>query len=979
MICDDGVPDGLTQIDLSVKDQEIRGGNSNYSVTYYLNQGDADLGVNQLGIPYTNISNPQTIYARGEDITTGCHATTTLDLVVEQAPIANIPTPLEYCDADSDGFGVFTLTDADLEITGGVAGLTVSYHETMADANNNVNPLTSPYNNIVVDTQTVHARVESTTIVTDCATIIDLVLVVNPEPQIELDLTPLEECDDNTDGFTQFDLTQAATEVLNGIDPLEVTISYYETQANAEAATNALAVPTGYTNIVNPQTVWLRVEYNTTGCYKITSLDLIVNELPVLLQPSPLELCDVNNPGDEQEAFTLEDAIPEVLNGQTGISITFYETQVDADADTNPIVSPYPNMINPQTIYLRAVNDVTGCVNTITLDLRVNPVPSPEPNATPIEVCDDDNDGFMSFDLDSRTIELINGELDIIITYHETQSDAEQSENALVSPYDNIVADLQVVYVRAENTITGCFTVVELDLIVLPSPEVPLDIEDFVMCDDDANGITQFDLTEMDVVIYGTQDPMLFILTYHLTQADADTGNNPIVNQTSYTNASNPQTIYVRLESTVNGCVDTGQFNIVVELPPVPVQPTPLEICDDDYYAMADEIAEFDLTLKDAEITGGNASLVVTYYETDAEAQSDTNAIDPANAYSNRAVGVNPQNPQTLYVRVTDSDTGCYAFTTLTLRVLPNPTPSQDPEDIELCDDTATGDMQEIFNLLDNEAYIINGEAGVSATYHETYEDADSGQNALADPTMYVNTGMPLQTIYVRVTNDVTSCYTIVDFDVIVHPLPEVVALEDYIVCEISTDGFWEFDLESKTAEVLNGQDPAIFAVTYHESQMDAEAAINALVSPYTNISNPQQIFVNITNTLTGCDIATQSFNIEVQEGALANSDMIPILYELCDDNMETDGNPVNDSVQFNLASQDPLVLDGQDPVNYTVSYYLTAEDADLGINPLPLLYENVINPQEIYVRVDNDTTPDSICYDTGALTLQVHPLPMFD
>ncbi|MFT4781875.1 MAG: hypothetical protein ACI9SD_001564, partial [Pseudohongiellaceae bacterium] len=47
---------------------------------------------------------------------------------------ANPPPPLEDCDPDSDGFGVFDLGSMDNEITGGDPSLTVSYHETMADA-----------------------------------------------------------------------------------------------------------------------------------------------------------------------------------------------------------------------------------------------------------------------------------------------------------------------------------------------------------------------------------------------------------------------------------------------------------------------------------------------------------------------------------------------------------------------------------------------------------------------------------------------------------------------------------------------------------------------------------------------------------------------------------------------------------------------------------------------------------------------------
>jgi gliding motility-associated-like protein len=984
-VCDDNVPDGITDIDLTIKNTEISGNNPNYSVTYYGTQIDADNATNPLAIPYTG-ANGEIVFVRIQDINTGCYDTTTLTLVVEQAPIANVPTPLEYCDPDSDGFGVFILTDADNEITGGAAGLTVSYHETMADADNNVNPLASPYNNIVVNTQTVYARVESATIATDCATIVALVLIVNPTPQLGTGPSPLEVCDDaSADGFAQFDLTTKDAEVLqNQIDPTQYAVSYYETEANAEAGTNPILNPAAYTNTtVFNQTLWVRVDDNTNGCYKLTTLELIVNALPVLVQPAPLELCDYITLNDGQEAFTLEDANAEILNGQTGISLNYYETQVDADNEINPISSPYTNTVNPQTIYIRATNDVTGCASTITLDLRVNPIPTPEEDPAPIEICDVDNDGFASFDLESRTIEIINGELNIDITYHETQADADNAQNELVSPYNNIVPTTQVVFARAENIITGCYKVVELTLNVLLSPVVPIDIDDYVICDTDDDETAQFDLTTKDAEVLGSQVLADFVLTYHLTQANAEAGSNAIANVTNYTNQTNPQTIYVRLVSVANGCATTGQFELRVELPPTAVQPTPLQVCDDE---IDDEITVFDLTVKDNEITGGNASWSVSYYETNADAQAGTNAIDPAGAYTNTSVNGAAPNPQTLYVVVTDTDTGCTDFTTLTIRVLPNPTPSEDPENIELCDDINTGDAQEVFDLTVNETYIINGEAGVTASYHETEDDAEDGVNAIVDPALYTNTttDYTAQTIYVRVTNDITGCYTPVSFTIKVNPLPEVVAVTEYIICELNNDGAAGFDLTTKDAEVLNGQDATVFLVTYHETQADADAEVNALVSPYTNITNPQQIFVAITNMGTGCSISTQSFNIEVQEAAEANSDMVAILYQECDDNMEFDGDPSNDSVQFDLTTQNGDVLDGQDPANYIVSYYATEIDAENGVNPLPFLYENIINPQVIYVRVDNDTLDGtgmdtSSCYAVTGLTLEVMPLPAFD
>jgi gliding motility-associated-like protein len=291
--------------------------------------------------------------------------------------------------------------------------------------------------------------------------------------------------------------------------------------------------------------------------------------------------------------------------------------------------------------------------------------------------------------------------------------------------------------------------------------------------------------------------------------------------------------------------------------------------------------------------------------------------------------------------------------------------------------------MEEVFDLTTDEVLLLNGEVGVTPTYHESIEDAEEGVNAIADPTLYTNTSTP-QVIYVRVTNDSTGCYTIVNFTILVNPLPEVIAVTDFIACELFNDGFYDFDVTMKDAEVLNGQDPALFTVTYHVNQQDADDVMNALVSPYTNVTNPQQIFVAITNNDTGCSISTPSFNIEVQEAAEANSDQEAILYEICDDEMDADNDPSNNSAQFDLAIQNQAILDAQDPANYIVSYYASEADAALGVNALPLLYENLVNPQVIWARVDNDT-PDvagmdtSICYAVATLTLQVNPLPVFD
>ena len=204
----------------------------------------------------------------------------------------------------------------------------------------------------------------------------------------------------------------------------------------------------------------------------------------------------------------------------------------------------------------------------------------------------------------------------------------------------------------------------------------------------------------------------------------------------------------------------------------------------------------------------------------------------------------------------------------------------------------------------------------MSITYYESLDNAITETDVIVDPTNYTNTTPGQQTIYARVTNDATGCYTMVDFDVIVNVVPNIAAVGDIIACEVNTDNFYEFDLDSVTGELLGSQDPANFTVTYYEDLVDAENGINAITSPYTNLTNPQELFVNITSDITGCFIIGGAFNIEVQEAAIANGDGVPAEISICEDDPSS-----NDGImEFDLTELDTQILDGQDPVN-SVSY----------------------------------------------------------
>ena len=139
-VCDDD-NDGFSKFDLYHTVTQILNGQpvGDFFYSFYETLTDATNSVNSLSYSsasnYNNTLNPQTVYARLESIATGEFDTTDFDLIVNDLPITiPTPTPLQFCDDDNDGFGWFTLTDADEEITGGDSNISVSYHYVFTDA-----------------------------------------------------------------------------------------------------------------------------------------------------------------------------------------------------------------------------------------------------------------------------------------------------------------------------------------------------------------------------------------------------------------------------------------------------------------------------------------------------------------------------------------------------------------------------------------------------------------------------------------------------------------------------------------------------------------------------------------------------------------------------------------------------------------------------------------------------------------------------
>uniref|UniRef100_UPI002610EB79 T9SS type B sorting domain-containing protein n=1 Tax=Flavobacterium sp. TaxID=239 RepID=UPI002610EB79 len=872
-------------------------------VTYTL------VSVQSNGTP--NCSQPQT----------ASHTVTTV-----VAPTIFNPTPLEVCNSNyDDGIETFDLSVKIAEITGGDPNLTVTFHETPEDAQLGNYPIAMPlYTNINPHTQIIYIRVVNTG-VNACASFSTLTLIVNERPRIVVgDITDYELCETSTpgDGFEIFNLTTKDAEAING--QAGVNVTYYTTEADALAGTSPITGAAAYTNASNPQTIWYQLK-NASGCIAVGSFDLIVNPLPTVPNPVPAyTLCDYTGQA-LYEQFDLSTKIPEIIGTTTGLEVKFYKTQVLAEAGTAGTELPtlYTNEVaTVQTIFVRVTNSTTRCYVVTAMDLRVEPLPVLVMPTTPVTTCDGtNNDGIGDFDLTTLIPGMLSGEANVVLSFHETQQNAENGLFPItVQPYQNINPWTQTLWVLATNTVTGCKSVYSFNLLVQPAPIMPtlLDLDE---CDTDSNphdNQTTFDLTVHTATILAAQTGPAsdYVVNYYISETNAQNGTPFIVSNGNFI-GTNGQTIWVRVTHKATGCYTIGSFKLIVNSPLQLTQPDEITLCDD--ALPNDQRQIFDLTIREAQITGGATGYTFNYYSSTALPPNPATLIADPTAFHNTAT------VQTLLVEVV-SGAGCSSYVTLTIRVTPLPEPKFDPAPLVECDDDYPGDGITFFDVTQNANYIRNNEPNYVLTYHPTQADALAGTNAIATPTNWQNmdaNGNALTSVWVRVTtapaNNRDRCSLVVEQPLIVNPRPAAGPVTDYHMCQIPFTGSGVFDLSTKTPEALAGQGPAGYTVSYHANQADADSGNAPLATSHPSTVNGETIYVRVVNTTTGC-YNTTSFQLFVERGSEA-TDVADI--DRCDD--------LNDGTEtFNLNDLDATILgpvQAADP-NFSVSYY--ASDADL-------------------------------------------------
>ncbi|MEP3836340.1 MAG: choice-of-anchor L domain-containing protein [Algibacter sp.] len=788
-----------------------------------------------------------------------------------------------------------------------------------------------------------------------CVETDEVEVVLNTEEPME-SISDYQLCDDSSgDGIETFNLSIKDTEVAANAPFTNYSFSYH--LSDSEARLNLNPITTPIQNTQSPQPIYVRVQDSDSNCFSYTTFNLIVNPLPNIVDPTPLEVCDSDDSPDGFAVIDLTEKDDEITSGNPNLVVSYHYNSLDVSTGDNPIPTPYINSSTPDRVYVRIIDTTTGCVTSTTLDVEITISPIVNRDTQYLDACDRDLDGDAVFDLTEVIDAILNGLTGVTTTFHSSFTDAEMNTNIIADEtnyqYTNAVAEpgSGTIYLRIVDENTGCPTIVPFEIhtnLLLTGT----DTGDFALCDDneDSTDTLDFDLNTVETFI-ANDLPSTITVTFYEDEDDRDNGVNQIDKTVPYP-ALSPQVLYVSIAG--GGCVESTEINLLVN--PILLFPeVTIPYCDDD----DDGFASIDLHSLDETVTGGNTNFTVTYFadETDAQINNTANQLPPF--YNNTS------STETLYARIESVNTGCATVNPFQIEVLVAPTSNQ-PSNIVICDDDEDGFS--IINIEDKIDEAVSSRTGLNIDVYTDLDAANNNTIAEAIPTSELSAyNTDTQTIYIRIENAITdtNCTSIVSFEAIINTLPIIPTDILFQVCEDDGDNFADFILSEIDEEVLNEQPGKI--VYYFEDENDAITGnlANALPkdanTPYNSAS--RTLYVRVENITDSTCFDTGSIEIQVAPDPIYD----PIIDFLVCDDASNDG-----FFEFNL-DEKKAEIQTNSPDVLGITFHLSPQEAMDNLNPLPSTYTNVRNPQSIYIRIESSA---SFCYVVEELGINIVSAP---
>ncbi len=440
------------------------------------------------------------------------------------------------------------------------------------------------------------------------------------------------------------------------------------------------------------------------------------------------------------------------------------------------------------------------------------------------------------------------------------------------------------------------------------------------VCDDNNDGFASFFMQEISSEIMGNSQNI--VVTHHLTQIDAANGTNPLPN--TYTNISNPQTIYARYLNTVTSVYQVVIYDLTVNPTPV-ASPITLTQC----YNNGTTNATFYLYDASQIVWNQNQSSPntqqVTFYGSQMDALLETNQLT--------TVYTSYTSPETLYYNVKNIQNGCSSVSSLTLVS-------------QSCNNPNCSAPTNLFasNITGTSAVLGWTETGTATEWNIEVSVNGTSQflNTSTSTNPYVLTGLPCNS-YINFsirsvcTPTELSSWSNSNFNTI--PCLQIGQPSSLNACLES--GSACFDLTQNTTPSLGNLNPSEYTVSYHTTVSGAASNADVITNPsnYCISTSSQVIYVRVQENVNPSNYQTAYFVINAQTTIL-NTNLSIATLNNCDDDL--DGQVVFDLTDAVINMNSPSA----------VIYYTSQANAVNNLNPIanPTAYSVGLQPVSTFV-----------------------------
>ena len=880
--CDDAVDgsatNGTATFNLTLKNNEALGTQTGVNVTYHTSQSDANLGQN--GITSINTGN-RIIYVRLTMAASGCHLTTTFNLVVN--PVQTITTqPLVTQDICIGG----TITPFTIANSGGLGTPTVQWYSNNTNSNSNGTIISGA-------TTTTYTPPTFTTagdyyyyaLVTysglDCGSVASNTALVHVVPDPTVTIIP------NTQiicqGTTPTDL---AVTPSGGVG----TYSYqwYDSLTNTAiaGATNASYTPS--TASVGTLSYYCIITQSGLACSVTSSLVSVqvVNNPSVSIQPLASQPICINN-----TPITLTTAF---IDGTGTPTYQWYTNTVNANTGGTAIsgattlsYTPITTVVGTLYYYCIATYANGGCgtVSTNIAEVIVNPLPVI--NDITIVQCDDDLDAITAFNLTINNAQISSNASNETFTYFTSLAGASANPtfDEITNPlaFTNTTPTLMYIWTRV-TTVNGCYRVARITLRVA-APNIPstYNITMPAICDDflDINGNNNANNNDRDGIAtfnFSSTEPTIrallpttgtYFIKYFRNRADALAQQNEITNLTNYRNIGYPttQNIWVRIDSDIsNTCYGLGPWvTLNVQAKPFAHTVTIPRQCDDN----TDGIFNFNTDNLERDLLLGQTGVAVTYFDSSGNPLRDSNN----NLITSPFPATFSSTSQTIRALVTNTTPqACWFDTTIQFIVDKSPIDFTIPTTLtSICDDEADPATQNgQYNFTSSQA--IHDIVTLNQPTGMVFEYYDENNVLLSTPLPNPLPVNLTKNITVIVYNPINpTCKITKTLPFIVNPVPVIELQTSTLVCSNDPTFFTLLD-----AGITNGT--ATSNYTYIWSK---DGVVIPTATSYTLNVNAEGIYTaKVVNNL-GC-FRVRTITVIASDAAHFN---MPTIMDLSDNN----------------------------------------------------------------------------------------------